>query len=106
VMQCVINAHKSGNLPNGKLTVTLNCTVSLVCSETFSKIQLSTYDNLSLSAMQWSSYCYFQKHSLKGASSTQRNNGTSVYQIEEPTLKVADFQFQYLSFHKFSLDTF
>lgn len=90
-MQHAINILKSGNLPNGKLNATMSCTVSPVCIETFRKIQHSTYDNLSLSAMQWSSYCYFQKHGLKGASSTRRNNGTSVYHMKEPTLMAANF---------------
>jgi hypothetical protein len=40
-----------------------------------------------LNTMQWSNCWGYQKLSLRGASSTDRNDGTSVYVLKEATLK-------------------
>jgi len=40
-----------------------------------------------VNTMQWSSCCQFQKMGLRGFSSTDRNGGTNVSVVKEPTLK-------------------
>jgi hypothetical protein len=63
-----------------------------------------------LDKVQWSSYWRFQKQSLRGASSTDRNGRTSVYMVMKSDWRVLTSHpskySQYLHFHKFGIHTF